>query len=270
MAHTPLSGHLRPPYVILDIGGDLDHGSARRAFSKSSTGLRLRERAQGVRTNSMRRDFQIALVLGIAAMPAGVAVSEAIEYFPYLKEHPGLSFWGSAIVTLALFALAAGLAIRGEREAEREEGAKKRMIPLIGMILCGLGFVAFGGWYFWPSATIVLTEPDRHPAAPKEASPSIPMPGPSNYKTETTHESKPLTHYSIDQSTVNDPTKKSIVETPIPKNIAKSSGADRPNVLSFFVDDALYMVSSGGLRWRLACPSIVPARRNSRYYFCAL
>jgi hypothetical protein len=68
----------------------------------------------------MRIDLKIALTLGIAAPPAGLAVSEAIEYFPYLKAHPGLSFWASTLATLALFASAAALAVRGERHAERE------------------------------------------------------------------------------------------------------------------------------------------------------
>jgi hypothetical protein len=102
-----------------------------------------------------RRDFQIALLLAFAALPAGMAVSIAIEYFPYLKEHLGLSFLVSALVTLALFAWAAGLAIRGEREAERE-GAKNRIIPLIGMIIFGLALSA--AWYFWPRNKVNNTE----------------------------------------------------------------------------------------------------------------
>jgi hypothetical protein len=102
----------------------------------------------------MRREFLTALVLSVAAIPAGMAASGAIEYFSYLKDHPGLSFWGSTLVTLALFALAAALAVRGERDAERE-GAKKRMTPLIGMIVCGVGFVGFAAWYFWPPQSSV-------------------------------------------------------------------------------------------------------------------
>jgi hypothetical protein len=67
----------------------------------------------------------MALVLSLAALPAGMAVNEAIEYFPYLKEHPGLFFFGKRASNLALFALAAGFAIRGERETE-QRGAQKR------------------------------------------------------------------------------------------------------------------------------------------------
>jgi|HubBroStandDraft_5_1064220.scaffolds.fasta_scaffold71264_2 hypothetical protein len=76
----------------------------------------------------MRRDFQFALVLGLAALPAGMAVSEAIEYFPYLKGHPGVGFWGSFAITVVLLVFALGIAIRGEHKAE-QEGAKRRLIP---------------------------------------------------------------------------------------------------------------------------------------------
>jgi hypothetical protein len=72
----------------------------------------------------MRKDFQIALILALAALPAGLAVSEALEYFPFLKEHSGTAFLVSSAVTFILLGLAAVLAIRGEREAERG-GAKK-------------------------------------------------------------------------------------------------------------------------------------------------
>jgi hypothetical protein len=106
----------------------------------------------------MRIDFQIALILAIAALPAGVAVSEAIEYFPYLKAHPGLSFWASTLVTLALFASACALAVRGERDAERE-GAKRRIIPLIVVTVFALGFLGSSTWYFWPQSTSQSASP---------------------------------------------------------------------------------------------------------------
>jgi hypothetical protein len=77
-------------------------------------------------------------------------MSTATEYFPFLKGHPGDAFWISLGVTIFLLILAAIIAIRGERAAERE-GAKKRMIPLVGMIFFGIGFVGCAGWYFWPA-----------------------------------------------------------------------------------------------------------------------
>ena len=48
------------------------------------------------------------------------------------------------------------MGVRGERDTERE-GAKKRMTPLTGMIVCVVGFVGFATWYFWPPQSSVRT-----------------------------------------------------------------------------------------------------------------
>jgi hypothetical protein len=45
----------------------------------------------------MRRDYQIALLLGLASNPAGVALMAAPEHFPALKEYSGQFFWGGAM-----------------------------------------------------------------------------------------------------------------------------------------------------------------------------
>lgn len=105
----------------------------------------------------MRNDFKIALICAFASLPAGVAVSEALEYFSFLKAYPGLSFYGSSFITLVLLGIAAILAIRGERAAE-QEGAKKRLLPLIGIIVFGLGFCGCAAWYFWPTETAQISE----------------------------------------------------------------------------------------------------------------
>jgi hypothetical protein len=105
----------------------------------------------------MRKDFQVALILAVAAFPAGLAVSEALEYFSFLKEQRGISLLASSVVTLVLLAIAAIVAIRAEREAERR-GAKKRMVPLVGMIVCGIAFLGFASWYFWPGKTEAVAE----------------------------------------------------------------------------------------------------------------
>jgi hypothetical protein len=112
----------------------------------------------------MRKDFQIALLLAVASLPAGLAMSIAIEYFPFLKQHPGIGFWASFGVTVLLLALAGVIAIRGEQAAERS-GAKKRMIPFVGMVVSGVFFVVFAAWYFWP-VTILDHIEDTEKAAP--------------------------------------------------------------------------------------------------------
>ncbi len=71
-----------------------------------------------------------------------------------LKAYPGTFFYGSAVITIGLLGAAVLIAIRGEREAERE-GANKRMIPLVGILLFSAGFIGFALWYFWPSDWIV-------------------------------------------------------------------------------------------------------------------
>jgi len=96
----------------------------------------------------MRKDFQIALLCAIASLPAGLAMSIATDYFPFLKEHPSIGFWGSLGVTFLLLALAVIIAIKGEQAAERC-GAKKRMTPFVGMILSGIFFLGFAAWYLW-------------------------------------------------------------------------------------------------------------------------
>jgi hypothetical protein len=114
----------------------------------------LQNYAGGIMGIGMRRDFQIALLCAAAAIPAGVAMIEAPEYFPVLKAYPGTFFYGSAVITIGLLGAAVLIAIRGEREAERE-GANKRMIPLVGILLFSAGFIGFALWYFWPSDWIV-------------------------------------------------------------------------------------------------------------------
>jgi hypothetical protein len=98
----------------------------------------------------MRRDYQIAIVCSIASIPAGLATSTAIEYFPTFKQYPGAAFWTSGCVTMLLLASAAFLAIHGESTAARE-GAKGRMIPSVGVIVSSLAFFLFFVWHYWPS-----------------------------------------------------------------------------------------------------------------------
>ncbi|MEA2758694.1 MAG: hypothetical protein QOH65_1307 [Methylobacteriaceae bacterium] len=95
----------------------------------------------------MRKDFQIALLCAVATVPASFAVSIAFEYFPYLKAHLGGAFYVNLFLALLLLGTASVIAIKGEREAERA-GAKRRMVPLVGMIFFGTGFVLCAIWFF--------------------------------------------------------------------------------------------------------------------------
>jgi hypothetical protein len=52
----------------------------------------------------MRRDFQIAILLALAAIPAGVSLMAAPEYIGILKEYPGSFFWAGLILAALLSA----------------------------------------------------------------------------------------------------------------------------------------------------------------------
>ena len=96
----------------------------------------------------MRQDYQIALLCAATALPAGLAMSSAPEYIPFLKEHPGIVFWTSLIITFTFLALAATIAIKGER-AEERAGGKRRMALLIGVIVGGTVLVGGVGVYMF-------------------------------------------------------------------------------------------------------------------------
>ena len=97
----------------------------------------------------MRIDFQIAILLALAALPAGVALMAAPEYIGILKEYPAPFFWGGLILTAVFIAAAIIIALRGEA-SEPRLGHKRRMTALAGMIIFGLGFLGSAAVYFWP------------------------------------------------------------------------------------------------------------------------
>jgi hypothetical protein len=98
----------------------------------------------------MRRDYQIAILLAIAAIPAGIALMAAPDYIEVSKEHPGLFFWGGFILTICLVAAAIVIALRGEASGARP-GHRRRMIALT-LVIIGLLFIGGGvGVYFWPT-----------------------------------------------------------------------------------------------------------------------
>jgi TRAP-type mannitol/chloroaromatic compound transport system permease small subunit len=106
----------------------------------------------------MRRDLLIAILLAVAAFPLGAALTAA----PLLFEHPPqwlleASFYGGGPIALALIAIAAIIAMRGDAEAAKK-GRTRHMLPLIGMIVFGLGFIGCAIWYFWPSVPFSVAE----------------------------------------------------------------------------------------------------------------
>jgi hypothetical protein len=110
----------------------------------------------------MRKDFKIALLCALSAIPLGIAMSVAPDYISALKVHPALSFWGGIVVTALLLTAAAIIAIRGEQLVERAPGAKKRMVPFVGMIFSGICFMGFAAWYIWPTKGEQIPPPEAN------------------------------------------------------------------------------------------------------------
>jgi hypothetical protein len=95
----------------------------------------------------MRRDFQLAIILAIAAIPAGTALMAAPEYLHLTGNALAATFWGGAILTALLIVLALAIALRGEAQAP-QRGHPQRMAAILGMAFCGAGFVAFAILFF--------------------------------------------------------------------------------------------------------------------------
>ena len=102
----------------------------------------------------MRREHVItfaATIFGVAsgavvAAIIGLATDGAAEHRP---------FWIGFFVAAAIIAIASGViaciaAFADKEEVERLE-RRHKMIPLVGMIICGVGLIGLGAWYFWPS-----------------------------------------------------------------------------------------------------------------------
>jgi hypothetical protein len=105
----------------------------------------------------MRRDFQIAILIGLAAVPCGAALMVAPEYLHLLHKAQAITFWGGLGLTVLLIAAAIALALRAEVEAPKT-GHRSRMAAIIGMAIFGLGFVVCTIWFF-------VEQPDNQPVA---------------------------------------------------------------------------------------------------------
>jgi hypothetical protein len=114
----------------------------------------------------MRKDFKIAILCAGSAVPLGVALMAAPDYLHIPPAYLGLCFWGGLGLTALLLGAAVVIAIKGEA-GEPRIGHKRRMIALVGMIVCGIGFLGFAGAYFWPAA--ISARVGDVPAAPGKA-----------------------------------------------------------------------------------------------------
>lgn len=95
----------------------------------------------------MRPDFKVAIILFLAAIPCAACIAVAPEYL-HLKGH-GLTatYWGGMVLTAILLILAIAVAFRAEAQTP-PKGHGRRMIGIIGMGICGFGFLAFATIFF--------------------------------------------------------------------------------------------------------------------------
>jgi hypothetical protein len=88
----------------------------------------------------MRVDFKIALILALAALPAGAALMVAPDYLHLSGIAVPLTFWGGIVLSVVLILIAAIIALRAEREAPTGRWGVKAMWPQYLMTICGIGF----------------------------------------------------------------------------------------------------------------------------------
>ena len=95
----------------------------------------------------MRRDFLIAIILGLATIPFGAAMMVAPEYLHLKDTALALTFWGGASLSTLLIVVAVGAALRGDAHSPLK-GHRRRMLAIVGMTICGFGFMACAIWFY--------------------------------------------------------------------------------------------------------------------------
>lgn len=81
----------------------------------------------------MRRDYLIAILLGVAAIPLGAALMVATDYLHLSGYLVPLTFWGGIALAVALITVAILIALRGERSESRAVSRRShepRNVPL--------------------------------------------------------------------------------------------------------------------------------------------
>jgi hypothetical protein len=97
----------------------------------------------------MRREYAIAFVLALAAIPAGVSLMVAPEYLHLSGIAIPLAFWGGIVLTIVLLAVAVIIAMSGEAKAPLA-GHGRRIGAILGMfIVLSIAIVA-AAWMLLP------------------------------------------------------------------------------------------------------------------------
>jgi hypothetical protein len=96
----------------------------------------------------MRTDYIVALLLALASVPSGNAMSAASDYFPWLHAHPGVNLVLSIAIAVLFLGAAIIVALRGERKAEKAGTAYPKLFwtVLITLVVATVGAI----WWIWP------------------------------------------------------------------------------------------------------------------------
>jgi hypothetical protein len=96
----------------------------------------------------MRKDYVIAILLAIAAIPAGAALMAAPLKFEHLQPWVIDScFYGGIGLTLVLIASAVFVAVHGEK-TEADKPTIRRLVLIIGIIIFSTGALAYAAYFF--------------------------------------------------------------------------------------------------------------------------
>jgi hypothetical protein len=85
---------------------------------------------------------------GLAVMGIGITLVMGLPP-PWWPDMPPALVRAGVFVGVALIILGAGLVLNSTWSAARQ--GRRRMLPLIGMAVFGLGFLGCAAWYFWPA-----------------------------------------------------------------------------------------------------------------------
>ena len=94
----------------------------------------------------MRRDYLIAILLAVSAIPLGAAMMAAPDYLHLTGYFVALTFWGGIALTATLILVAAVIAWRGERMDEKSAVSPHSHAPRNVSLLDAIWRAHLGRW----------------------------------------------------------------------------------------------------------------------------
>jgi hypothetical protein len=94
----------------------------------------------------MGRDYLIAILLAVSAIPLGPAMTAAPDYLHLTGYFIALTFWGGIALAASLILIAAAVAWRGERASENSAVSLQSNAPRNVPLLDAIWRVHLGRW----------------------------------------------------------------------------------------------------------------------------